>query len=394
VSNIEQAISVSNLACATSTGLIAVAASDANEVKVSGSIKTGGTAGNVVVQFGQNTASGTSTIHAGSYITAYRVSGADYAETYFTSDNRLKPGMIAKLSGGGPSQVVAADTAYSDRQIGIVSTAPGSVIGAADGSGRPIPMALTGRVPIILSTENGVPKAGDMITASGAKPGYGMKAVRSGYVVGQLMLDATDNGDGTASGYVYVRHGFWQAPVSFDLSSIVGVSVISNSENSTEANDQQVGLTEFASFDQTTVDEIMRGFTVQQDQINELKSRIATLETASTATTTSISSADLGSLLNKEGSGLAIIGTVHFKDNVVFGTNAAGTVAVQPGQQTVAVTFSRPHPGSPIVTLSPTTFVGAEWRVSQVSADGFTVELSAPATSAVQFSWHALYGSD
>ncbi|MDO8335503.1 MAG: hypothetical protein Q7T74_01820, partial [Candidatus Saccharibacteria bacterium] len=260
--NIEDGVSLTNQACGASTGNQPTN-NLADNILYVGSISTGATAGNVQLQFRQNIASGSSTVHAGSYVTAYRVSGADYAESYFTNDTSVEPGMIVALDGSGPSQVSKANQPYSDRQIGIVSTKPGQVLGEVDGSGRPVPIALSGRVPIKLSTENGLPKAGDMVTASNTMAGYGMLATQSGSIVGQLMVDATDNGDGTANGFVYVRNGFWQAPLNINLASIFGDDVaVSLNQPSDVLGLTSVSGVQFNSLDQAAIDEILRGFTI------------------------------------------------------------------------------------------------------------------------------------
>ncbi len=390
VSNVEQAISVSNLACSTTSGSMAIADTAANEVRISGSIKTGANSGPVTVQYGQVAASGTSTVYAGSYITAYRVSGADYAETYFTHDESLKPGMITMLEGTGSSQVVAASDRYRDRQLGIVSTAPGFVVGAADGKGRPVPLALSGRVPIILSTENGLPRAGDMITVSKTKPGYGMRASSTGYVVGQLMFDANDNGDGTANGFVYVRHGLWQAPVRLDITKLVGVSTESYSAST--QSDLGIETVEFNGVDQALIDEIMKGFTIQQEKIDTLDKRVQSLESGSLSATITLD--DIQKLMSSSASGLRFSGEIEFDNNITFGSNMSGSVAIERQTTSVTVVFARPHPGAPSVVLTPKDFIGTNWRVRDISAQGFTVELEDPLDNVVHFNWQAIYTND
>ncbi len=395
VSNIEQAISVANLACTTSTGNIAVALTDTNEITVSGVVSTAATAGNVIVQFGQNAASGTSTIYAGSYITAYRISGADYAEIYYSDEDNVSPGMIVALSGKGPSQVKKATIPYSDQQIGIYSTSPGKVIGDADGSGKPIPIALSGRVPISLSTENGLPKAGDMVTASEKISGYGMRASRSGYVVGQLMLDAVDNGDGTASGYVYVRHGYWQAPAQMELQALFNGSALSRvgsgniEEDDLELN--SIKSVDGTPFDAAIKDQIIRGFTLQQEQLTLIEDRLNKIDGGSIFL-------DIRSLMNSlqftDGTvtylaKMNFTETVVFKDEVLFGKNAAGNVTFTAGEKRVEVLFDPKLTRIPYVSTTPNEFISGSWKVSEVDESGFVVELSENQKEDVSMTWQA-----
>jgi hypothetical protein len=80
--------------------------------------------------------------------------------------------------------------------LGVVSTKPGLLLGADDTSltsgERGYPVALRGRVPIKLSTENGPIKKGDSLTLSSI-PGVAMKATDGGTVVGTALEDFNDS---------------------------------------------------------------------------------------------------------------------------------------------------------------------------------------------------------
>jgi hypothetical protein len=393
VANIENSLSVSNLACGASTGLVPIADANYNEINVRGVVATGATTGTAMVQFGQNTASGTSTIASGSFITAYRISGADYAEIYYAEDY-IQKGMIAQMTGTGPSQVRKASDPYSDKLLGIYSTSPGKVLAEADGSGTPIPIALTGRVPIKLSTENGLPKAGDMITASNTIPGYGMLATRSGYIVGQMMVDAVDNGDGTANGFVFVRHGYWQSPVSVDLTSIFGTSAsaISQPDNNTADPDGVSVLGgDSAYLDQGMIDSILSGFTIQQGQIAQLSDRLTNLEQ-----TGLLSSSAFGDYLSEENGSLSYLTDVTFtkdvifKGGVTFNANQAGSIIVPPGDTQVPVTFSAELTGIPKIIASPNSFIEGAWKVKDISSSGFILELNNSQSEEVEFTWQSV----
>ena len=363
---------------------------------LTGSITTAATAGNVAFRWAQNTSSTTSTVVvAGSSLVAFKLTGADYAETYYTNDPGLAKGQLVELDGSGRSQVRKATQPYSDRVLGIVSTQPGQVVGEADGQGRPVQVALMGRVPIKLSTENGVPKAGDMITSSATLPGYGMKATRSGNVFGQLLVDATDNGDGTADGFVFVRNGYWQAPVSIDLAKIFGSEAMTNLGSADTSGLSVLGLNSemaatYSGFDQAVVDEILRGFTLQQEQIKALDSRVSALESGSKEVPwlDVVSLLDTGAL--QFSGDVNFAGSAYFDKPIVNSSNTAGTVQLQPGQQQQFVTFSTPHTMQPKVILSPNNFVQGSWRVSGITTNGFVVELAQPQTETIEFTWQAI----
>ncbi len=396
VANVENSLSVSNLACTTSTGLIPVTDANFNEINVRGSVAIAGTAGTVMVQFGQNTSSGTSTIASGSFITAFRISGADYAEIFY-AEEQMQKGMIAQIAGGGPSQVRKSDTPYSDKLIGIYSTQPGNVVGENDGTGQPVPIALSGRVPIKLSTENGLPQAGDMITASSILPGYGMLANRSGYIVGQMMMDATDNGDGTADGYVYVRHGYWQAPFTIDLSVFLGedTTPISNPASDNEEfgalSLEPVAISNtYDSFDQRAIDTIIQGFSIHQDAISTLQTRLENLEQG-------VYPADIFmNLINMSDSGISFLSDVRFSKNVwfdsqvTFAPNSAGLLKIPVGTKEVTVSFEQPRSVTPKILVSPNTFIEGSWRVTDISEDGFTFELSSEQAQEIEITWQSV----
>ncbi len=114
---------------------------------------------------------------------------SDLAEMYFSNENLL-PGEIVYAKGELSVGRAAADTKH--KIIGVVSTKPGVTLGFDDKSltagetGSPI--ALTGRVPIRLSNENGDVKVGDELMLSSI-PGVAMKATGTGAIIGVALED-------------------------------------------------------------------------------------------------------------------------------------------------------------------------------------------------------------
>lgn len=111
--------------------------------------------------------------------------GADLAERY-TSTDALNKGDIVVLEENKAGAVKMSTQPYQASQIGIVASEPGAILGPDEENSYPI--ALVGRVPVKVTTENGVIKSGDRVTASSID-GYGMKAVTSGRVVGTALDD-------------------------------------------------------------------------------------------------------------------------------------------------------------------------------------------------------------
>ncbi len=155
----------------------------------------------------------------------------DYAET------------IAAASDVGPADVVVADPLVSERVIksdsgyqksilGVVSSAPGFLIRSLnrDDLSEPtigVPLALTGRVPVKVSSENGPIAIGDPLTSSDNLPGFAMKATKAGEIVGYSLssFDGTTSQDSTSTPTVtvFLKPGFWQGPVDGDGSIFAGI---------------------------------------------------------------------------------------------------------------------------------------------------------------------------
>jgi hypothetical protein len=89
-------------------------------------------------------------------------------------------------AGDSPVTVKKSVSAYDQKLMGIVSTTPHTVMGAETPTS--VQIALSGRVPVKISSENGGIMAGDYVTSS-STPGVAMKATHAGYVVGKALED-------------------------------------------------------------------------------------------------------------------------------------------------------------------------------------------------------------
>lgn len=76
-------------------------------------------------------------------------------------------------------------TRESDPNInGVVVLKPAVIFGSATTSAGMVPVVTGGKSSVLVSTENGPIAEGDYITSSSNNPGVGVKAAKSGYVVG------------------------------------------------------------------------------------------------------------------------------------------------------------------------------------------------------------------
>ncbi|MFA5945742.1 MAG: hypothetical protein WC802_02425 [Patescibacteria group bacterium] len=105
------------------------------------------------------------------------------------------------------TRAVSADTLF-----GIVSTSPNETIGAnvKDQGAHPLPIALDGRVPLHVTSENGPIAMGDYLTAS-STPGYAMKATEPGRVIARAL--ANFNGVGMTTITVFVDNSWYGGDV-------------------------------------------------------------------------------------------------------------------------------------------------------------------------------------
>ncbi len=140
------------------------------------------------------------------YIDAVRVwynttnggGGLDLAETYPINKNEhaqvaeiVSFGSSEKQNGADVQNIKKSSSSYDNNAFGVTATQPGLVLDD-NGTYNKIKVALKGRVPVLVTTENGPIKVGDPITAS-SKPGIGMKATRSGRIVGYAMSEWTSS---------------------------------------------------------------------------------------------------------------------------------------------------------------------------------------------------------
>ncbi|MEQ1500131.1 MAG: immunoglobulin-like domain-containing protein, partial [Parcubacteria group bacterium] len=136
---------------------------------------------------------------------AIKGSGADLAEIYGTNDSTIEAGDVVVGDSDMIAGVKKSSKAYELRVMGVVATRPGLIIGDVAEDARPVPVALQGRVPIKVSTENGPIKKGDLLTPSSV-PGVAMKATRAGMVIGFALLDYDNVGIGKTE--VFLRVGY------------------------------------------------------------------------------------------------------------------------------------------------------------------------------------------
>jgi hypothetical protein len=126
---------------------------------------------------------------------------ADIAE-YYGSNGTLTNGQVVIATGDATSFLDSSghhqSKAYVDITtgptttpiIGVISTNPNIPVlgdGIFTPEENPVPVALAGRVPVLVTNENGPIHVGDRLTISNTIPGYAAKATTSGWTIGTAL---------------------------------------------------------------------------------------------------------------------------------------------------------------------------------------------------------------
>ncbi|MBI2049324.1 hypothetical protein HYT32_00190, partial [Candidatus Roizmanbacteria bacterium] len=198
--------------CDTAVAL-ATTATGERQVFIKGSVVTAGSTGNIAIRWAQNTSNATATVvETGSYLLGFKVSGADLAEVYYAKEGEdVSPGTVVSLDQSREAGVIKSQKPYDSNVLGIVSTRPGLVLGEGNRAGVPVFVALSGRVPIKVSGENGAIRPGDYLTASSI-PGVAMKATRAGPIVGQALTSHVENGEGEV--ITFIKNGYFNGSLA------------------------------------------------------------------------------------------------------------------------------------------------------------------------------------
>jgi hypothetical protein len=142
------------------------------------------------------------------YAESGSVAGMDVAEMYPTYDEEIHAGDIVMVDVNNPQFVTKYDPAKNGASaiLGIVSTEPGLLLGnfgnSDYGDAKEVPVALSGRVPLKVTADNGAIAIGDRIAVS-PETGLGVKANADSETIIGIALDNFD-GEGEAMISVFV----------------------------------------------------------------------------------------------------------------------------------------------------------------------------------------------
>ncbi len=130
------------------------------------------------------------------------ITGADLVEAFETADGEHEPGSVLVIDPENPGHLILSTETYDRKVAGIVSGANGIDHGIQMGKGSALDgdhlIAMTGRVYVKCSTENGAIAPGDRLTTA-SLPGHAMRATDTartdGAVLGKAMT-SLERGEG------------------------------------------------------------------------------------------------------------------------------------------------------------------------------------------------------
>lgn len=224
---------------------------------------------------------------------------------------------------------------HPGRLLGIVSTSPHQVFGEAVKNApsvkNPKPIALDGRVPLKVSNENGPIAAGDPLTAS-STPGYAMKATEPDMIVGYA-LENLSGSIGKIEAFVSI--GSYTPPPE-----------LSNLKKAT-----------------------WEGGIVSKD-------------------TTFTSSVLFNSPVRFVGNA-TFGGDVSITGKVKLSGDQVNEAVLPAGKRRIQIVFGGKYQKEPFVTTTPREFLRGQYRITEVTKEGFVIEVTTSQAKDIRFDWHA-----
>ncbi len=304
--------------------------------------------------------------------TAHEVkTGADLGEVYYSHDNNLQPGTVVSLDPSMKDGVKRTDVQYDEQAIGVVSTQAGQVMSAAplEEGTSPVIVALTGRVPVKASNENGAIMQGDPLT-SASTTGYAMKATSAGAIIGRAMQtlevpEGVATSSAMGSVMMFVQPGYYFGSNGKDtLGQMAGFM-------------GSTGTTQL--FEKASSGDL-------QAILESVGGTINPQVSAGSQTFEDVAFANIGVLVVRTAAVIAgdltVGGLVRLTGHMVVSSDTAGVVDMPIGESYVEVKFTRPYEDVPVVVVTPesdaqeyfTPWLG-KFRVAKKTVDGFRIEV-------------------
>jgi hypothetical protein len=377
--------------------------------------------GNVVLQWAANT-SGSLTVMAGSYVEAQKVGGSDLAEIYYTNDETVGPGDVVSMDSDLSAGVKKATGPYSNTLVGVISTKPGLLLGDETSTfqGRAVKLALSGRVPVKVSTENGAIEPGDLLTSS-STPGVAMKATKAGTVIGQALTSY--NGQTVGELQMFIKNttstGSNEHASQATGEEILGALMSGNATTASPSNLSEVN-TDRVTAGLEIVTPKLTADTILTNTIRSVEGKDIAIDIDAGGKLllrgsggTQVVSFDNGGNLTLSGA-LSVAGalnvegqatfngttifdklvtfsdTASFKGNTYFSNNSGGYAVIRQGKKEVDVTFQNPYKDGdalPVIMVNVKDGQFVSYAYKDVTKNGFKIVLAQPAAQDTEFAW-------
>jgi len=425
-----------NAPTAMANGTIAADVNVPFEVLMTANVTAPAGGATMIAQWAQNTQDVSNlTIKAGSFVQAFQVTGADLAEVY-SSAEPIDRGYVVSIDPTLTSGVKKSEQAYDRNVLGVVSTRPGLLIGD-NKEGFPVMVALAGRVPVKVTSENGLIRAGDLLTAS-STPGVAMRATKAGQIIGQAITSWSGEGIGEVLAFVKASygHGAKLSDIFPGLSQEeTGRSVLTQFIYQKEQLTTSVDLSEIVTdrvaaglevvAPRVLADEIVARNAIfsgevvasrlRADQIVGLDVMLASISAESSISGVSTSLAGFAHIFEIANDVVSFIkqilfrapvefaAEVVFRDRVTFDSDTAGIAVIPKSTTSVDVVFEKPYETPPIVTISlvlkeatDSAFLteAGKAAVAAVTEKGFTIVLNEPVPRDLEYNWVAIAIAD
>jgi hypothetical protein len=302
----------------------------------------------------------------------------DIAENFPTADGSIEGADIVAFEYKAPgnnlkdpfnyayeTEFVAKGTpANAHNILGVVSEKPGITLGGwgqrkDPRSAQEVAVALSGRVPVKITSENGNINPGDLITVSQTKPGVGMKSTNPSDTIIGKALDKYTSTDVNQIGTVLI---FVNTQWSRESASLVGTTTVASNPNGTSGSQAILA-------DAIIYNTVLGTLTFKED---------ATFQGTATFE-------QLTQFFGKT----EFNGEVSFTKAPTFPTQMAGYTTIPANTTSVRVNFSKPFAKEPIITVSPMENT-VSYTITQRNETGFTIKIDPTQNQSIIFSWIAL----
>ncbi len=311
---------------------------------------------------------------------------ADLAEWIHYTGEEPQPGELLTVGDDSSAASVKKTAANDQMIIGAVTTDPAQTFSNND-DGHSVRLALTGRIPIKVSLENGPIQPGDYLTTSSI-PGVAMKATTAGRMVGVALTAYSGGGDGTVMTQVQPGYAVPVAAAGAGANGLQGAG--SQQAGADGSSSAQAGADTTAVNDR--IDALTGQVTAIQGNVSDLESvynnfgtQLNTLDLRTHSLTVSGDASILGALqvggvtslhdlqldghfvsggaapkieLQPAAGASVTTETATAASATITGTDTAGTITVVAGSDPgadalVKLIFNKPFADTPQVVITP-----------------------------------------